>query len=61
MKKYIIIGVALIALSSCQKLLIGSAKPNNPTNNFEELWNGYNDYYGLFEVTHLNWDSVHSV
>ena len=58
--KAIIIYSALIGmLASCQKVLIGSVMTNNPENNFESMWKGYNELYGLFPQKNINWDSLH--
>jgi hypothetical protein len=53
----------LLALSiiSCQKILLPAAAENSPVNNFEEMWQGYKSYYGLFKVKHIDWDSMHAV
>lgn len=60
--KQLIIIIALLTtifLTSCQKALLGSVVTNTPVNNFEEMWKGYDTWYGMFEVRGINWDSIH--
>ncbi len=59
MKSIIIYSVLILILASCQKALTGSATPNTPENNFESMWKGYDDLYGMFAVRDINWDSIH--
>lgn len=62
MKKMIIIAsIAIISLTSCQKFLLPAVINNTPTKNFDEMWKGYDAWYGEFEVRHINWDSMYSV
>lgn len=53
--------VLIAALSSCQKVLLKQPAGNTPTNNFTALWKGYSDYYGLFAVRNVQWDSLYDV
>ncbi|MBZ5855964.1 S41 family peptidase [Flavihumibacter profundi] len=46
---------------SCQKLLIGNTVKNTPTANFDEMWKGYHQWYGMFSVRQVNWDSLYIV
>lgn len=61
MKNIFIAIVLLLSFSSCQKVLLGSVADNTPVNNFESLWNGYDAWYGQFEVRNINWDSLRAV
>lgn len=62
MKKNLIpLAFVLLIFSSCQKTLLPSVVNNTPTTNFEEMWKGYDQWYGLFEAKHINWDSLHAV
>jgi carboxyl-terminal processing protease len=62
MKKIIIIlSAAITGFSSCQKVLLPAASNNAPTKNFDEMWKGYNEWYGTFEVRHINWDSLYNI
>lgn len=60
MKKLLTISIlAISCFTSCQKTLLGPVVSNTPVNNFEEMWKGYNAWYGGFAVRDINWDSVH--
>lgn len=60
MKKItLLLFVLATALSSCQKSLIGTPASNTPVANFDALWQGYSDWYGLFGVNQVNWDSLY--
>lgn len=47
------------ALSSCQKTLLQPEVANDPVANFETLWKGYDEWYGLFEAKEINWQEIH--
>jgi hypothetical protein len=60
MKKLsIIIFFFAMIFTSCQKALLGPGVPNTPVSNFEEMWHGYDAWYGGFEVRNINWDSIY--
>lgn len=63
MKNTVLLTIIFLAgvLSSCQKMLIGNPAPNTPVANFDALWQGYSDWYGLFGVNNVNWDSLYQV
>ncbi len=61
MKRIYYLAAIFFLNSSCQKLLLPNTAPNSPVNNFEEIWQGYSRWYGLFEVKGINWDSLHTV
>ena len=52
-------GLVLTLFTSCQKTFLGPVVSNTPVNNFDELWKGYDAWYGGFENRHVNWDSVY--
>ncbi|ULQ54193.1 S41 family peptidase [Flavihumibacter fluvii] len=56
----ILFGVAIL-IASCQKALIGHVAKNTPVTNFEEMWTGYQHWYGMFAVRNVNWDSLYTV
>lgn len=58
--KYFLLFTAIISLMSCEEALIGPAVPNDPISNFEEMWNGYDQYYGLFQVKNVDWNAVYA-
>lgn len=51
--------VLQVYASSCQKALMGSTTPNTPVNNFDELWKGFDRWYGGFASRNINWDSLY--
>ena len=53
--------VLLVTLTSCNKALLGPEEANNPVNNFEMLWNDYNEHSGIIYPKNINWDSVYQV
>lgn len=58
-----IVGLSFsVGLCSCEDKLLPVPEPKDtPVNNFELLWQDFHDYYGLFEVKKINWDSVYTV
>jgi hypothetical protein len=58
---YSILITAGIVLSSCDKIFLSKEIENNPINNFDDLWNSFDEMYGGFELKNINWDSVYSV
>lgn len=52
---------ALLAFTSCNKMLLDEGIDDTPEKNFDYLWSEYDRTYGLFAVKKLNWDSVYSV
>jgi len=48
-----------LSLISCEKLILGEDEVNEPINNFELLWNDFNEHYALFEVRGLDWNSMY--
>ncbi|MFN7116310.1 MAG: S41 family peptidase [Saprospiraceae bacterium] len=50
----------LMFLSSCQKPTIAQ-EVNTPINNFELLWKDFDQYYGMFAVKGIDWDSMYAV
>jgi carboxyl-terminal processing protease len=46
-------------MSSCEETLIGPAVISDPSSNFEEMWKSYDQYYGLFEVKDVDWQSTY--
>jgi carboxyl-terminal processing protease len=53
--------VIMIITSSCDQEIIGQKIDNSPTNNFEVLWKDFSEYYGLFEIKKVNWDSMYTI
>lgn len=62
MKKIsIIVSIVIVGFTSCQKILLPPISNNTPTKNFDEMWRGYDAWYGTFEARHINWDSLYNV
>lgn len=61
MKKYTCIILTLLIVTSCEKMLVGPEPENTPQENFDVLWNGFDQKYGLFPISDLNWDSLYNV
>ena len=53
--------VAGLLSGSCEKVLLPSEPANTPTENFESMWKGFDQWYGLFETRQVNWDSLYAV
>lgn len=60
MKKYLILILAILSFTACEKAFLGEKETNNPENNFEIFWNDFNDHYALFGVRGWDWDSVYT-
>ena len=57
--KLILISFMAMLLLSCEESLIAPAIPNDPVSNFEEMWKGYDQWYGLFGVKEIDWQKVY--
>lgn len=61
MKNIILIISIIAAFTSCDRMLLGDAVEHTPENVFNTFWTDLDEYYGLFQVKHINWDSVRQV
>ena len=52
--------IALIA-GACGDRLLDVEFENDPIGNFDALWNEFDRYYALFDVRHVDWDSLYSI
>ena len=57
----IIVIMAITGFTSCQKLLLTPAMNDSPVNNFNEMWKGYDSWYGTFAIRQINWDSIYNI
>lgn len=57
--KLFLLLASVIFISSCEEALIGPAVPNDPISNFEEMWQSYDQYYGLFGVKEVDWQATY--
>ena len=51
----------LVLLAACEEALIGPEVKNDPVNNFETMWKGYNEHYGLFDVKNVDWQETYNL
>lgn len=56
---YILLGLSILAISSCEKLFFETEPENNPEAMFEDLWNTFNTEYASFNVRGVNWQEVY--
>lgn len=59
--KAIYFSLLFVIITSCDKVLLDDETPNNPVLNFDVLWNEFDAKYGLFQLKHIDWDSVYTV
>jgi carboxyl-terminal processing protease len=59
LKSFFIIATIGI-LTSCEEALIGPVPENDPETNFEEMWKGCDQYYGLFGVKNVDWQASYA-
>ena len=57
---YILLGLSILAISSCEKLFFETEPENNPEAMFEDLWNTFNTEYASFSVRGVNWQEVYN-
>ncbi len=62
MKKLISILLIFTGLSfySCEETFLGEDEANTSENNFELLWNDFNEHYALFGVKEIDWIDLYS-
>ncbi|MGW8315475.1 MAG: S41 family peptidase [Bacteroidales bacterium] len=56
---YIFISLAILTLSSCEKIFFEPEPANNPEALFEDLWNTFNTDYASFNVRGVDWQEVY--
>jgi hypothetical protein len=47
--------LSVLFFSSCAKALLGEELPNTPKENFEVLWQDFDQHYGAFGPKNINW------
>lgn len=57
----ILICLAAISFSSCERAFMEKDESKDPVNVFEYLWNRVDQLYTFFDVKGVDWDSVHAV
>jgi hypothetical protein len=58
--KCLLIVILIASFSSCSKDLLGPEKPNTPIENFQVLWQDFDEHYGSFVPKGIDWKSVYS-
>jgi hypothetical protein len=62
MKQKFFMLAALLCLASCTAPFYPEdTDDKNAVRNFDQIWNDFDAYYGLFEAKHLDWDSLYAV
>lgn len=51
--------LCILILASCEKAILGPDAANDPVNNFEILWNDFDQHYGLFTARNIDWNEVY--
>lgn len=60
MKKLIQYILIVLALTSCEKILIEKEPANDPVTNFEYLWKTADEKYSFFEYKGIDWDEIYN-
>lgn len=59
MKKTITLLIFSI-LFTCEKAILGEEEPNTPINNFELLWQDFDEHCSLFISKNIDWDAAYN-
>ncbi len=43
----------------CKETLVGSSPADSPRENFDQLWQGFDQHYSYFEIKPYSWDSLY--
>ncbi len=54
-----ILAIALLGLTSCEKILFAEDPSDDPVNNFEFLWRELDEGYSFFDYKNIDWDGVY--
>jgi len=61
MKKYVIILIALITITSCEKIMFEEGKAStNPYDCYEYLWSECDRKYSYFDLKGVDWNQIHT-
>jgi hypothetical protein len=61
MKKITALLLIIVSLYGCEKIFFDNSKSSDdPTTNFEYLWNQVNEKYSLFDVKEVDWNEIHT-
>ncbi|MFC2137983.1 S41 family peptidase [Bacteroidota bacterium] len=53
--------MGLLIFNSCEKTFVGENPENTHINNFELLWNDFDQHYSRFIYKGIDWDSIYNV
>lgn len=61
MKNFVLILITIfsLSLSCCQKAIFQEGKQMDAISVFTQIWKDFDENYGLFDVKHINWDSIY--
>lgn len=60
MPKILLFILAIVCLSSCEKIVLGEEEQNSPENNFDLLWADFDKSYSLFEAKNIDWNQLYA-
>ncbi|MDQ3292614.1 MAG: S41 family peptidase, partial [Bacteroidota bacterium] len=52
--------VIWLSFSACEETLVGPATPNNPEQNFEQLWREYDQLSAFISIKNINWQDQYT-
>lgn len=56
-----LIFILSLFIGACGDFLLDVEFENDPVGNFDALWHEFDRYYALFDVRHVDWDSLYTV
>jgi hypothetical protein len=59
--QFALLSMIMVGFQSCEKILFSVQPANTNLNNFELLWQTFDDKYCFFEEKNIKWDSLHNV
>ena len=58
--KYTILFIFAISLASCEKVFFEKEPTNDPTGNFESIWQTFNEKYAVFDQRGVGWNALYN-
>lgn len=59
-KKFLFYCAIALTIAACDDTLLQPQVPNDPVSNFEAMWAGYDQWYGLFHVKNIDWQQTYA-
>ncbi|MFM2266619.1 MAG: hypothetical protein RL757_59 [Bacteroidota bacterium] len=53
-----VLGLSIVVLASCSRILLPNGDRNTPTNCFNQTWNAVDKNYSFLDYKNINWDSI---